>query len=332
MGIDTKVGKIVLYQSEDGSTSLSVHLQEETVWLTQAQIQELFGRERSVITKHINNVFKEGELDKNQVCAKFAHTASDGKTYQVAHYNLDVIISVGYRVKSQRGTQFRIWATSVLKDHLVKGYTLNEKRLAEKGLGEARQMLALLSNTLEGHNLVSDEGRSVLQIVNQYTRTWQLLWRYDEDTLALPAMKQETGVAIQLEAARKAIATLRQELLAKGEATDIFGNEQGDGLAGILGAIRQTFEGQDLYSSVKEKAAHLLYFMIKDHPFTDGNKRIGSFLFLYFLQINGLLYEQSFDNKALVALTLLTAASDPKQKDLLIRLIINLLAENEEGS
>ena len=272
------------------------------------------------------------ELDKNQVCAKFAHTASDGKTYQVAHYNLDVIISVGYRVKSQRGTQFRIWATSVLKDHLVKGYTLNEKRLAEKGLGEARQMLALLSNTLEGHNLVSDEGRSVLQIVNQYTRTWQLLWRYDEDTLALPAMKQETGVAIQLEAARKAIATLRQELLAKGEATDIFGNEQGDGLAGILGAIRQTFEGQDLYSSVKEKAAHLLYFMIKDHPFTDGNKRIGSFLFLYFLQINGLLYEQSFDNKALVALTLLTAASDPKQKDLLIRLIINLLAENEEGS
>lgn len=330
--MDTKLGKIVLYQSEDGQASLAVHLREETVWLTQAQIQELFGRERSVITKHINNVFKKGELDKNQVCAKFAHTASDGKTYQVAHYNLDVIISVGYRVKSQRGTQFRIWATSVLKDHLVKGYTLNQKRLAEKGLGEARQMLALLSNTLEGHNLVSDEGRSVLQIVNQYTRTWQLLWRYDEDTLALPAMKQETGVAIQLEAARKAIATLRQELLAKGEATDIFGNEQGDGLAGILGAIWQTFEGQDLYSSVKEKAAHLLYFMIKDHPFTDGNKRIGSFLFLYFLQINGLLYEQSFDNKALVALTLLTAASDPKQKDLLIRLIINLLAENEEGS
>jgi len=330
--MDTNLGEIVLYQTEDGRTSLTAHLREETVWLTQAQMQELFGRERSVITKHINNVFKEGELDRNQVCAKFAHTAADGKTYQVVHYNIDVIISVGYRVKSQRGTQFRIWATSVLKDHLVKGYTLNQKRLAEKGFGEARQMLALLSDTLEGHNLVSDEGRSVLQIVNHYTKTWQLLWQYDEDTLALPANKPGAGVVLQPEAARQAIATLRQELLAKGEATDIFGNEQGDGIAGILGAVRQTFGGKDLYSSVEEKAAHLLYFMIKDHPFTDGNKRIGSFLFLYFLQINGLLYEQSFDNKALVALTLLTAASNPKQKDLLIRLIINLLAETEEGS
>lgn len=208
--MDTNLGDIVLYQSEDGRTSLAVHLREETVWLTQAQMQELFGRERSVITKHINNVFRESELDKNQVCAKYAHTASDGKTYQVVHYNLDVIISVGYRVKSQRGTQFRIWATSVLKDHLIKGYTLNDKRLAEKGLGEARQMLALLSDTLEGHNLVSDEGRSVLQIVNHYTRTWQLLWRYDEDTLALPSKKQGAGVALQLETARQAFATLRR--------------------------------------------------------------------------------------------------------------------------
>jgi prophage maintenance system killer protein len=329
--MDTNLGEIILYQSEDGSATLTVHLREETVWLTQAQMQELFSRERSVITKHINNVFKEGELDKNQVCAKFAHTASDDKTYQVNHYNLDVIISVGYRVKSQRGTQFRIWATSVLKDHLVKGYTLNRKRLAEKGLNEAKQMLALLSNTLEDHNLISDEGRSVLQIVNQYARTWKLLWQYDEDTLALPTKKQGTGTALHLETARQAILTLQQELLAKGEATDIFGNEQGDGLARIVGAIRQTFGGQDLYPSVEEKAAHLLYFMIKDHPFTDGNKRIGSFLFLCFLQINGLLYRQSFDNKALVALTLLTAASNPRQKDLLIRLIINLLTETEEG-
>jgi hypothetical protein len=149
INMDTNLGEIILYQSEDGSTTLNVHLREETVWLTQAQMEELFGRERSVITKHINNVFKEGELDKNQVCAKYAHTASDGKTYQVVHYNLDVIISVGYRVKSQRGTQFRIWATSVLKNHLVKGYTLNRKRLMEKGLNEAKQMLALLSNTLK---------------------------------------------------------------------------------------------------------------------------------------------------------------------------------------
>ena len=190
-------------------------------------------------------------------------------------------------------------------------------------------MLALLSNTLESHNLVDDEGQAVLHIVQQYARTWRLLWQYDEDSLSLPAKKREGGVTIQIDVAGKAIATLRQDLMAKGETTDIFGNERGDGLAGILGAIRQTFGGQDLYPSVEEKAAHLLYFVIKDHPFTDGKKRIGSFLFLYFLQINGLLDKQSFDNKALVALTLLTASSDPSQKDLLIRLIINLLAENE---
>jgi len=175
----------------------------------------------------------------------------------------------------------------------------------------------------------SDEKHAVLAIINRYARTWQLLWQYDEGSLGLPAKKKIAKFALRIDAARKAIAALRQDLMTKEEATDIFGNEQGDGLAGILGAIRQTFGGQDLYPSVEEKAAHLLYFVIKDHPFTDGKKRIGSFLFLYFLQINGLLDKQSFDNKALVALTLLTASSDPSQKDLLIRLIINLLAENE---
>ncbi|MCI5121357.1 MAG: hypothetical protein D3908_09260 [Candidatus Electrothrix sp. AUS4] len=176
----------LLYQTEDGSSSLDVQLVDETVWLTQAQMQELFGRERSVLTKHINNVFKEGELDKERVCAKFAHTAADGKTYQVAHYNLDVIISVGYRVKSKRGTQFRIWATTVLKQHLVQGYTLHQQRLAEKGTAEVRQVLDLLSNTLESHGLVSADGRSVLSLVKNYARTWQLLWQYDEDSLSLP--------------------------------------------------------------------------------------------------------------------------------------------------
>ncbi|MCI5163295.1 MAG: hypothetical protein D3917_15005, partial [Candidatus Electrothrix sp. AX5] len=168
-------GEVILYQTEDGSSSFDVQLINETVWLTQAQMQELFGRERSVLTKHINNVFKEGELDKERVCAKFAHTAADGKTYQVAHYNLDVIISVGYRVKSKRGTQFRIWATTVLKQHLVQGYTLHQKRLAEKGAAEIRQVLDLLSNTLESHDLVSDDGRTVLTLVRNYARTWQLL-------------------------------------------------------------------------------------------------------------------------------------------------------------
>ncbi|MBN4068603.1 virulence RhuM family protein, partial [Desulfotalea psychrophila] len=234
-------GEIILYQSDDGQNIVDVRLKDETIWLSQAQMQKLFGRERSVITKHISNVFKEGELDKNRVCAKFAHTAADGKKYKVDHYNLDVIISVGYRVKSQQGTRFRIWATSILKDHLVQGYTLNQKRLAEKGLGEVRQILNLLANTLEGHNLVSDEGREVLSIVSAYAITWQLLWQYDEDSLAIPKNDEKLSKVLELSPTRQAISSLKQELLTKGEATGIFGQERGDGMAGILGAIQQTF-------------------------------------------------------------------------------------------
>ena len=316
-------GNFVLYQTDDGRTRLDVHLQEETVWLTQAQMVELFLRDQSVISRHVNNVFKEGELQQQGNMQKM-HIANSDKP--VVFYNLDVIISVGYRVKSKRGTQFRIWATSILKDHLVKGYTLNQRRMAEKGIHEAQQVLSLLTNTLENQNLVNDEGLSVLNLVNQYAKTWQLLLQYDEDKLPPPNKRQVTGEVLDLDGARAAINSLKQELLAKMEATDLFGNERSDGLAGIIGAIYQTFGGQDLYPSIEEKAANLLYFVIKDHPFTDGNKRIGSFLFLLFLQMNGLLGKKYFDNNALVALTLLTAASDPGQKDLLVRLIVNLLS------
>jgi Virulence protein RhuM family len=215
-------GELILYRSEDGRAAVDVRLKEETVWLSQKQMGVLFNRDYKTVSKHINNIFKEGELFKDSVVANIATTAADGKTYQVTHYNLDVIISVGYRVKSRRGTQFRIWATSVLKDHLVRGYTLNQKRLAEKGLGEARQMLALLSNTLERHQLVNDEGQAVLSIVQEYAKTWQLLWQYDEDSFGLPVKKKGAGAAIQLDVARKAIATLRRDLVDKGEATDIF--------------------------------------------------------------------------------------------------------------
>jgi prophage maintenance system killer protein len=324
-------GEIVLYQSENGRTALDVHLKDETVWLTQKQLASLFETERSVITKHINNIFRSVELDRGAVCAKFAHTASDGKIYRTNYYNLDVIIGVGYRVNAKRGTQFRIWATSVLKDHLVRGYSLNQRRLAEKGTDELRQVLALLTGTLESHNLVTDEGRAVLDIVNRYARTWQLLLQYDEDNLQVPADKHETRSGLDLDQARRAISSLKKELLAKGEATDIFGQERGHGLAGIIGAVHQTFGGQELYASVEEKAAHLLYFVIKDHPFTDGNKRIGSFLFLLFLQANGLLDGgKNFDNRALVSLALLTAASEPGQKEVLIRLIMNLITTDSE--
>jgi len=320
-------GEIVLYQSEDDKSAIDVHLKDETVWLTQTQMVELFQRDQSVISRHVNNVFREGELRPHGNMQKM-HIANSDKP--VAFYNLDVIISVGYRVKSPRGTQFRIWATSVLKDHLVRGYSLNQRRLAETGVKELQQVLALLANTLEGHDLVNDEGRMVLEIVNHYARTWRLLLRYDEDNLPLPETKHDTRTGLDLDTARRVITSLKTELLAKGEATDLFGNERGHGLAGIIGAVHQSFGGQDLYPSTEEKAAHLLYFVIKDHPFSDGNKRIGSFLFLLFLKINGQLGGGSIDNRGLVALALLTAASDPKQKDLLIRLIMNLLVEPEK--
>lgn len=322
-------GTITLYQIEDGQTTLDVQLKDETVWLTQAQMVELFQRDKRTVSEHIRNIFKEGELEEEAVVRKSRTTAADGKKYQTASYNLDVIISVGYRVKSQRGTQFRIWATSVLKEYLVRGYAHNQRRLAEKGIEEVRGVLALLADTLEQHCLVNESGQAVLDLVRRYAVTWKLLLQYDEDKLVLPATTHKGEEAVfDLVAVRRAIDCLRTELAAKGEATDLFGRERGDSLAALLGAIQQTFGGQDLYPSIEEKAAHLLYFVIKDHPFTDGNKRIGSFLFLLFLQTNGLTDAIRFDNKALVALALLIAAGDPAQKELMIRLIVNLLDDN----
>jgi len=325
--MNSDLGKIILYQSEDGQAALDVHLQDETVWLTLNQMAELLDRDKSVISRHLGNVFQTGELAREAVVAKNATTASDGKTYQVDYYNLDAIISVGYRVNSKRGTQFRIWATTILKDHLVRGYSLNQRRLAEKGVEEVRQVLSLLAGTLESHNLVSDEGLAVLEVVNRYARTWQLLLQYDENNLPAPETKHVAKSSLEIDKARQAIAALKKELMVRKEASEIFGQERGNALSGIIGAVQQTFGGKDLYPSVEEKAAHLLYFVIKDHPFTDGNKRIGSFLFLLFLKKNNLLDQKSFSNKALVALALLTAASEPGQKELMVRLIVNLISE-----
>jgi prophage maintenance system killer protein len=325
--INSDLGEIVLYQSEDGQAALDVHLKNETVWLTQAQMVELFQRDKRTVSEHIRNVFKEGELFEEAVVRKSRTTASDGKSYRMNFYNLDVIISVGYRVKSQRGTQFRIWATTILKDHLVRGYSLNQRRLAEKGVEDMRQVLSLFAGTLENHNLVSDEGLAVLEIVNRYSKTWQLLLQYDENNLPAPETKHVARYGLEIDKARQAITALKKELMVRKEASEIFGQERGNALAGIIGAVQQTFGGKDLYPGVEEKAAHLLYFVIKDHPFTDGNKRIGSFLFLLFLKRNDLLDQKSFSNKALVALALLTATSEPGQKELMIRLIMNLISE-----
>lgn len=323
-------GELILYQSDDGQTGVDVRLYDETIWLTLNQMAELFERDKSVVSRHLRNIYQSGELQREATVAKNATVQREGGREvkrDIECFNLDAIISVGYRVNSMRGTQFRIWATSVLKDHLVKGYTLNQKRLAEKGVGEVRQMLALLAATLKGQRLVGDEGVAILDIITHFAKTWQVLWQYDEDSLPVLEAKHTGGAVLEIDEVRRAIETLRRELMSKVEATDIFGNERGGSLPGIIGAVRQTFDGHDLYPGVEEKAAHLLYFIIKDHPFTDGNKRIGSFLFLLFLKKNGLLDVVNLDNKALVALTLLTASSDPGQKDLIIRLIVNLLSE-----
>jgi len=328
--MNTEHGGIIIYQSNDGQAELEVHLEEETVWLTQAQLVELFDKTKQNISLHIRNIFKEGELAENSVVKEYLTTASDGKKYKTKYYNLDVIISVGYRVKSQRGTQFRIWATSLLKDHLIKGYTVNERRLAEKGLSEMEQAVALLSRTLKRHELVTDEGKAVLEVVSKYAKSWSLLLKYDEDRLELPQDRHPVKKSLQYGKAIEAILALKNELMERGEAGDLFGQERGQNLQGILGNIEQTFDGQDLYPSVEEKAAHLLYFVIKDHPFTDGNKRIGSFLFLVFLRENNLLEQSGINDNGLVALALLVAENDPKQKELMIRLILNLLARKSE--
>ena len=252
---------------------------------------------------------------------------------EIESFNLDAILSVGYRVNSKRGTQFRIWATNTLREHLLSGYTLNERRLAERGLGEAEQAVALLARTLKAHALVTDEGRAVLDVVQRYTRSWRLLLEYDEGRLAdQPRQAVSPRGALTLKDARAAAARLREELLARGEAGPLFGQERGEALTAILGAIEQTFDGQPLYPSVQARAAHLLYFVIKDHPFGDGNKRIGTLLFLEYLRRHGLLLRSDgsprLADNAMVALALLIAESEAAQKDLMIRLVLNLLEDD----
>ena len=302
-----------------------MEVKDDTVWLSQTQMAELFGKTKQSVSLHIRNIFKEGELVEEAVVKDSLTTAADGKKYQVTYYNLDVIISVGYRIKSLRGTQFRIWATSVLRDHLIRGYTVHERRLAEKGLLEMEQTLALLSRTLQNHDLVTDQGKAVLEVVTRYAKSWTLLLQYDEDQLVLPKESNQVKHPLEYQQAKEAIATLKAELIRRGEAGVLVGQEQDSQLLGILGNINQTFGGQDLYASVQEKAANLLYFVIKDHPFADGNKRIGSFLFLLFLKENGLLEASGINENGLVALALLIAESDPRQKELMVRLILNLL-------
>ncbi len=324
------MSELLIYDTGNGASGVTVRVEGDSVWLTQEQMAALFERERSVITKHLRNIFKDGELTEEAVCAHFAHTASDGKTYQTRFFNLDAIISVGYRVNSKRGVLFRQWATRVLREQLTQGYSLNAARLAEQGLGEARQAIELLARTLANQELVNEAGREVLAIITGYAKTWRLLLQYDEDGLALPTACRPAVGVLDYTKASFAITELKRALLERGEATDLFGRERGEGLQSILGSIEQTMFGESLYHSREEKAAHLLYFVIKDHPFSDGNKRIGAFLFLLYLQQESMT--MNINENALTALALLVAESQPQNKDLMIRLIVNLLVASPSNT
>lgn len=325
--------QIQIYTSQDGQVSLTVSLDSETVWLSLDQMVKLFERDKSTISRHIKNIFLDGELAQNSVVANFATTASDGKTYQVDYYNLDVIISVGYRVKSQRGVQFRQWATQTLKQHLVQGYTLNQQRLQERGI-EFSQAVALLSRTLANQALVNQEGEAVLQVVQEYARSWSLLQAYDEQSLQHIQARQSDMLPLHFDDVLSAIAQLKQSLISKGEATELFGQLRNDGLASAIATIEQGFGDDLFYPNVASRAAHLLYFVVKNHPLADGNKRTGSFLFLWYLRLHQHLLakpvEQLINDNTLVALALLVAESLPVQKELMIKLIEHFIQLKEQ--
>lgn len=319
-------GEIVLYQAPDGSVALDVRLERETLWLNLNQMAALFQRDKSVISRHLRNIFQEGELERSSVVAFFATTAADGKTYQVEYYNLDAIVSVGYRVNSRRGTQFRIWATQVLRDHILKGYSVNERRLAE-----LRQAIQLVSHVARQRVLGGDEAAAVLQVLQDYAFALDVLDAYDHGQVPPPEGKAQKAQPLAIEEARQLVSLLRDRY----GGSDLFGREKDDSLASSLAAVFQTAGGGDVYPTLEEKAAHLLYFVVKDHPFVDGNKRIGAALFLRFLEKNGMLFfpdgTRRLSDEALVALTLLIAESAPKDKETIVRLTAYLLQERKKG-
>jgi prophage maintenance system killer protein len=319
--------QVKIFTSSDGQAQLEVALERETVWLSQLQMSELFETTPENVLMHLQNIFKEEELTELATTKEFLVVRPEGKRQvrrRIKHYNLDAIISVGYRVSSSRATQFRQWATRVLKDHLVQGYTLNQRRLAERGI-EFEQAINLLSRTLSHQGLMSAQGEVVAGVISDYARSWSLLQGYDEQQLAEIGIKQPDMRPLELEEALAAIGELKQTLLAKGEATDLFGMVRGEGLASALATIEQGFGEELFYPNVASRAAHLLYFVIKNHPLADGNKRCGSFLFLWYLRLNQPLLakpvEQLVNDNTLVALALLVAESLPDQKTLMIRLI-----------
>ncbi len=311
--------EIKIYKTDEGKTSIKVKLEKETVWLSLNQISELFERDKSVISRHINNIFKEGELEKVSTVAKYATVQEEGKrkiTRNIEFFNLDVIISVGYRIRSKRGTQFRIWANQVLKDYLIKGYVINQQRLEKqiKQFNELKETIKILGNSLEYKELSNDESKGLLKIISDYSYALEILDQYDYQTLKIENTSKKEIYRLTYE---EAISHIKLVKRTYGNS-DLFGHEKDNSFKSSISTIYQTFGGVDLYPSIEEKAANLLYFIVKNHSFTDGNKRIAAFLFLYFFEKNGLLFTQTGNKRiadnALVALTLIIAVSKPEEK------------------
>ncbi len=326
--MENKKGEIMIYKSEHGP-ELQVKMDKNTIWLTQGQIAELFGTQRPAITKHLNNIIKDGELDEKSVSSILEHTATDGKKYKTKFYSLDMIISVGYRVNSKKATQFRIWATNVLKKYVLNGYAVNEKRLLEtkNNLEKLQNTISFLRKKAKAELLKGQE-KEILDLLANYSKTLTLLEQFDKNKLkGIKAGKAK--FVLRYNDCQRIIKEIKNELISKKEAGSLFGNEMDGRLESIIKNLYQTFAKKELYASLEEKASHVLYLIIKDHPFSDGNKRIGSFLFVYFLDKNNYLYredgEKKINDNALTALALLIAESNPKEKEQMIALVTQLL-------
>ena len=314
--------KIVIYQTEDGQTQIDVRLENDTVWLTQAQMVELFQTTKQNVSLHVGNVYKEGELEQEATVKEYLTVQNEGNrkvTRKIKYYNLDVIISVGYRVKSKRGTAFRIWARNVLKDYLVKGYAVNQ-RIHREQIGELRQLVGMLGRTIQGQPLLStDETNALFEVVTDYTYALDTLDNYDYERLTIDKTTKEEPFHATYENAMEEIRLLRDKF----GGSVLFGNEKDDSFKSSIGQIYQTFGGEELYPSVEEKAAMLLYLVTKNHSFSDGNKRIAATLFLWFLNNNHILYREDGSKRladnTLVALTLMIAESKTEEKDVMVK-------------
>lgn len=323
-------GNIVIFQTKDGETSIEVKLENETLWLNQAQMAELFQTDRTSLVKHINNIYRSKELEKDATCAKIAQVQVEGNRTikrQITYYNLDVIISVGYRVNSMRGTQFRIWANKVLKDYLIKGYAINQQAKVEQ-LEDLKNTVRLLSNVIEHKQLTLEEANGLLRVITDYTYGLDTLDKYDFQQLEVDSTTPTREFRATYEEAMEAIHLLQHKF----GSSDLFGNEKDQSFKSSINTIYQTFGGEELYPSVEEKAAMLFYLVVKNHSFSDGNKRIAAFLFLWFLEKNGILYKSDgsklIGNNTLVALTLMIAESRTEEKDMMVKVVINLINKN----